>query len=541
MMMHKETQSVKHRSLIVGGLTSSAGIFISKAIGILYVIPFKALATDQNIAYYSYGYTLYDFALQITIAGIPVAVAMLIAKYYTKNDIATVLLIRKIARYLLFFLGLLSMLLVFVFATPFARFIVTENVSESAILYTSNIFKIISFAMLIIPILGSYRSFFQGLKIMEVYSFSQVLEQFVRVGFLLIASYALVVIFNLDPIWAVYMAILAASIAGLVAIVHLQVKEKPILKSLKQEVDQVPQATNIIIREIFYFSIPYLLVSVLGKSGSFVNLTLYNRAMYMVSNDQNMIDILFGMIMFTTQKIISIPTVLAVGFSAAIIPYVSEAITMKNYNQLKKNINEAISTVLYFAIPISAGIMFFATPIYYLFFSEYYEIGGQVLFHAASGGMVLALTPITTIILTVANLRKKAIKNLLIIFIVHLIIFFPLVLLFGYKGVIHSNYLVHYLAIALNLLVLKKHYHISYKPFIRRGILMLASGLIFLVVYQFSLFINVPYITSGKLWTLIYLTLFGSIGVILYVALTWFLQLPQTIFNIHSIKDIKRH
>ena len=42
----------KH-SLILGGLTSSAGVFISKAIGILYVTPFTMLATDANLSYYA--------------------------------------------------------------------------------------------------------------------------------------------------------------------------------------------------------------------------------------------------------------------------------------------------------------------------------------------------------------------------------------------------------------------------------------------------------------------------------------------------------
>mgnify|MGYP001029066383 CR=1 FL=1 len=103
-MSNFKDHKMRH-SIIAGGLTSSAGIFISKAIGILYVTPFTALATSKNIAYYSYGYTLYDLALQLAVAGIPVAVAAIIAKYYVKKDIATIFLIRKISRNLLFFIG----------------------------------------------------------------------------------------------------------------------------------------------------------------------------------------------------------------------------------------------------------------------------------------------------------------------------------------------------------------------------------------------------------------------------------------------------
>src|SRR5690554_74997 len=276
-MMNKSIDK-RQRSIIAGGLASSAGIFLSKAIGILYVSPFQALATDANIAYYSYGYTLYDIALQLAVAGIPLAIAAIIAKYYVKKDIATVFLVRKIARNLMLFLGFLSMIFIFGFATPLARFIVTDNVTETSIYYTANVLKIISVAMIVTPVLGSYRSIFQGLKYMEVFAFSQVIEQFVRVGFLLLVGYLLVSVLGFDPIWAVYVAIAAASVAGIVAIVHLHIKEKGILALLKAE-----QTTDIpsisikeVFKEIFYFSIPFMIISLLGKSTAFVNLLFFN-------------------------------------------------------------------------------------------------------------------------------------------------------------------------------------------------------------------------------------------------------------------------
>ena len=46
----------KRNSLLVGGLTSTAGLFITKAIGILYVAPFKAMVGSENYVYYAAGY-----------------------------------------------------------------------------------------------------------------------------------------------------------------------------------------------------------------------------------------------------------------------------------------------------------------------------------------------------------------------------------------------------------------------------------------------------------------------------------------------------
>ena len=47
----------KKQSIIAGALTGSAGVFITKAIGLLYVIPFKKLA-GNNTVFYSYAYTI---------------------------------------------------------------------------------------------------------------------------------------------------------------------------------------------------------------------------------------------------------------------------------------------------------------------------------------------------------------------------------------------------------------------------------------------------------------------------------------------------
>lgn len=529
------------RSIIAGGLTSSAGIFISKAIGILYVAPFTALATQENTAYYAHGYTLYDLALQIAVAGIPLAVASLIAKYYVKDDIATVLMIRKLARNLLLFIGFVSMLFIIVFATPLARLIVTDNVSAESIERTRNVLYIIGFAMLITPILGSYRALFQGLKFMETFAFSQVIEQFVRVGFMLAVGYILVIGFGLDPMWAVYAAIAGAVVAGIVAIAHLSIKDKQLVHQLKIEMssDQPSQVTvRFILREILYFSVPFVIISFLGNSFSVVNLFFFNRAMFQVINDERTINLLFTMIMFTTSKLTSIPQVLALGFSAAVIPYISEAIVMSDRRQVKKNIYDAIDTVLYFAMPLSAGLFFFAVPIYYLFYETNALLGGEVLKYAAFGGVFLALSPVITTIMITVRLRKQVIWVLLVGFIVKLTTMYPLIMLIGYPGAIISTYLSSLVIIGSNLYLLARQYSLNYQAITRRLLLMFVGVLGIGLVYFGSRWIGVDYLGVSRWLTLIYISFFGGISMVLYFALTWVFQLPQVIFNINHPLDI---
>ena len=79
--MSDNTSSKVKQSFIAGSLTSSAGIFVSKLIGLFYIIPFKAIAGQENMVFYSSAFTYYNVLLQISSAGLPFAIAAMVAKY----------------------------------------------------------------------------------------------------------------------------------------------------------------------------------------------------------------------------------------------------------------------------------------------------------------------------------------------------------------------------------------------------------------------------------------------------------------------------
>ena len=77
----------RRKSIIISGLIGSAGIFLSKFIGLFYAVPFSAiLGSDLNSAYYGVAYQLYSYLLNICTAGFPLAIATLVAKYMAHDD-----------------------------------------------------------------------------------------------------------------------------------------------------------------------------------------------------------------------------------------------------------------------------------------------------------------------------------------------------------------------------------------------------------------------------------------------------------------------
>ena len=72
MMKSDERQK---RSFIAGGLISTAGIFFAKFLGLFYAVPFNSiLGGGANIAIYGVAYNIYNYVLNICLAGVPFAI-----------------------------------------------------------------------------------------------------------------------------------------------------------------------------------------------------------------------------------------------------------------------------------------------------------------------------------------------------------------------------------------------------------------------------------------------------------------------------------
>ena len=128
------------QSLLIGALTSSFGIFVSKLLGLLYYSPLSAIAGESNMAFYSIVYTYYDLLLQISQAGIPFAIASLVAKYYAKGDYKTVLLVRKMGTSVVLGLSAATGFFLILMAGPLARQSLGISAPETDILNLKKMF-----------------------------------------------------------------------------------------------------------------------------------------------------------------------------------------------------------------------------------------------------------------------------------------------------------------------------------------------------------------------------------------------------------------
>lgn len=542
------------KSIVYGGLISSAGVLLSKVLGLVYVIPFNMIAGGDNIAYYGYAYNIYSYLLNISIAGIPFAIATLVAKYYNVEDYKTTLLIKKISLGLMMSLGFIGMCFVLLTSEQLATLILASGSSARDIEITKNTMIIISFALFFVPVLAGYRGFYQGLKRMDYYAYSQVLEQLVRVFFLLGAGSIAVYVFKQDQIWAVYFAVFSASVSAICALLHIykydQEEIKPI-KELAQTQERVDNTdVKVLLKEMIVIAIPYFLSSIMAYSSNIVDLLFYSRALEATGVHAYVTKFIYGtVISMHTTKIISIPNILAIGFSASLIPYITTAIEKNDIKLVSKHIKDTLESVIYIVLPLSFCLFLFSKEVMYLLFGneiytytdtitntiisfEQLDYENYLMRFRAIDSIFGTIAPLFTSLLIACRLRKEALIGLVVASIMKLVTLYPCVQIFGMTGATFSNLFYYFAIIGFDLYWINKKYHIRWKFTLRKILVMLAALLASSIVYLVMYFIFGDLTRFGRVGLIPLCVLEGIIVMIVYLGITGVFELPQRIFHI---------
>lgn len=156
----------------------------SKILGSIFRIPLQNIAGDEVLGIFSLVYPVYMVALTLSVAGIPVAISQLISQALVQKDSDRIHQIYRTATILTILFGVTSFTLIYSFSGPISSALGGPSTRLSLI--------VVAATLLVAPYMAVYRGYFQGFQDMRPTAISQVLEQFIRVGFILIIAYVLV-------------------------------------------------------------------------------------------------------------------------------------------------------------------------------------------------------------------------------------------------------------------------------------------------------------------------------------------------------------
>ncbi|MBP1968940.1 O-antigen/teichoic acid export membrane protein [Virgibacillus natechei] len=502
-------------NMVRGAMMLTIASFLSKFLGMIYVIPFNALVGETGGVLYSFAYTPYNIILSLSTIGVPLAVSKFVSKYNAMGDYETGRRMFKAGISLLMVSGFLAFLVLFFSAEWLAgNYITDEDAGSIAVEDVTFVIRMVSFALIIIPAMSIVRGFFQGYQSMGPTAVSQVVEQVVRIVFLLTAAFIVMIVLDGEVSTAVGFATFAAFIGGGASALVLWGywrKRKPGLdKRLQQQTytNEIPRKDLFI--ELFSYAGPFIIVGLATSLYQLVDQFTFERAM-VARGEGNIWEIAFAVINFYGHKLVIIPVTLATGLSLAIIPALTKIFTQKNHEELYEQINQAFQIVLVLVIPAVVGLSFLSEEAYgALYGLGNIEITGNLLGWYAPVGLLFALFTVSSAVLQGINEQKYAVISLTGGLLVKILLNIQLIHMFGAKGAIFGTALAVGTAVTLNLLRIKSKIQFSFRKLIKRTMLIaifvsIMCLVIWVVMAVFGMFL--PYETER--WATILMLVLG--------------------------------
>lgn len=540
-------QDSGRESFVRGTLLLSAGNLISRMLGLLYTFPFQAMVGIAGVTLYQAAYTYYALMIAISTAGIPVAVSKFIAKYNALGEYGTSQRLFRQGMKLMLATGVVAFLILF-FAAPWLSELMVRN-SDNNQQYVDSLTLVtrsVSFALLLIPAMSMVRGYFQGHQDMAPTAISQVIEQIVRILFLL--SGTMLVLFVLADselirpladtlggtgavettelnglkVLAVTIATFSAFIGAIGSIVVLAIywRKRKLIHTNTENPEGTPvRSMKSLLLELLSYSIPIVMVGLSTPLYQFVDqLTMVNTLLNSGKTVSEATSA-FGFLTGNAHKIVLIPVSIAASVSMATIPLVTRSFTHGDMTKVRNQVNHIFQVSFFVTIPAVIGLVALAEPLFGTLFPRDRE-GWVYLLHYAPSAFFLAYYSVAAAILQGINRQYFTIFATAMGLLAKVVLNVPFVYLLGGIGAGYATIAGYIVAIVLMVWKIQRSLQFPYKQLLRRTMLMFAMGAIMFIVVYGSLFVTLNQEPSWGNDILATFVGFG-LGLIVYGYLGW--------------------
>ena len=536
---------MKQNSFVSVTFIATISIILVKILGILYVIPFYKIIGEDGGALYSYAYNVYNLFLNISTAGIPIAISKIISEYNALEMYEAKERAYKLGRNFIMIISIIAFFLLFVFAEEFATLILGKITGGNTIKDVGFVIKSVSFCLLIIPFLSVAKGYMQGHEFITVPSISQVIEQIVRIAVILMGSYIVIEVLNKSVSLGVGIAVFGAFLGGLAAYIYIKYKiykNKEVFKIEKLKIDKVTNKE--IIKKIATYAIPFIIVSVATDIYGLTDMTLVVRASYNIGYTASESETIASILATWCPKICMIINAIAMGMSASLIPHIVSSFAKNKIKETNQKFNQALNIIIVVSLPLAIGLSVLSSPIYNLFYG-YNLYGPSILKYSAFQAIFASIFIIMSMALQSLNKFKSVYLSTIVGFLVNAILDIPLMYLCDYLGfqafygAILATIIGYIVSYVIVLYSLKKSLKFNYKEIKRTLIKVLIPTIsMTLALFVLKMIININ--TKNHIKSLIVCIPFAIIGGIIYILISYKIGLLDEVFGEKYVKNILR-
>ncbi|XQY91059.1 putative polysaccharide biosynthesis protein [Metabacillus sp. HB246100] len=464
--------------LLRGTFILTLGTYISRILGMVYLIPFFAMVGTTGGGLFQTGYAQYTIFLSIATAGFPAAVSKFVSKYNAMGDYQTSRRMFKAGIVVMLGTGLIAFGLLYLLAPWLAASALADKAVKGVTVDDAIfVIRMVSLALIIVPLMSLIRGFFQGHQSMGPTAVSQVIEQLVRIVFLLAATYLVLNVFNGGMVLAIGYATFAAfvgAIGGLLVLFVYWVRRKHTLLAItgeQFETKKIPLGD--MFKEVFRYAGPFVFVGLAIPIYGYIDTNTFMKAMIAAGKDKDLAWEIYSVLLLYVPKLVMIPVSLATAFGLTLIPTITESFTSNNRALLHKQINQTFQIIMLLVLPAVVGLSVLAGPAYSIFyFGEAEEIGKEILMWYAPVALLFSLFTVNAAILQGINKQKLAVISLVIGIIVKLVLNPSFIQMYGGIGSILATAAGYSFSLIYGFAMIKRHAGFSFKLLMKRTVLI---------------------------------------------------------------------
>lgn len=535
---------MKKNGFVEGTFIATFAIIIVKVLGALYVIPFYRIIGESGGALYSYAYNVYNLFLNISTAGIPIAISKLISEYNTLEMYEAKERTYKLGRNIILIISVIAFFMLFVFSREFASLILGEIKGGNTLDDVSFVIKCVSFCLLIIPFLSVSKGYLQGHKYITPSSISQVIEQVVRIAVLLMGSYIVINVLNKSVTLGVGVSVFAAFVGGCSAYLYIKIKMIKNKSAFPTKDTKDNVSNKEIFKKIFKYSIPIIIVSVATDIYSLTDMTLVVRTSYKLGYTAKEAELIASIISTWAPKICMIINAVAIGMGTSLIPHMVSSYTKKDYTSSNKRFNEALRIIIVSTLPLAVGLAFLSEPVYTLFYGNN-TYGTLILRYTSISSFFASIYIVISLSLQSLNKFKTVYVSSIMGFLINALLDVPLMHLFNlmgleaFYGAILATILGYVFSYIYSLTSLKKSMNFNYSETLDTiKKVFLPITLMFIVLVILNLFVKLP--TNGIMRMCLVLGLYTLLGAFVYLGISYKTGLLYEVFGKDYVDNLLR-
>ncbi|MEN6330200.1 MAG: flippase [Methanobacteriaceae archaeon] len=356
-----------------GSIIMLLGAFVFRIGGYIYRFTTAYLLGPVGFGILNLAIPLQGILIMIASGGMPPAIAKYVAQYSANGDEEMVKQVIHTSTKMVFILGLLFSVIIFLLAEPLAVGLFHK---PEAILPFQLVALITPFSVLVGALRGTFQGSYQMGNIVITKAFEQVF-MILSAIFLILAGF-----YVAGAVMGTAIGFMASAMAGYVLYrrgVGKDLKEVKLNSTFRQELS--------IAKMLLIFSLPVVITG-LAELALFDFVGNFVVGVYLPSEYVGY----YG----AASPVARLPLIISMAVATAVLPAASEAMTLKDHDLLKTYINQSYRYVTLIVLPLSIGTMIFAKPIISLLFGPSFIFGAQALQILAAGMLFFTIYSVSS-------------------------------------------------------------------------------------------------------------------------------------------------